>query len=766
MCRGGWMNRRSIIAGMLFAGVSLAPFGSHVIADEQPLFGYSAESSRTERQWEEKLRAIPSPDNLRAYMQRLSARPHNVGSPYNKDNGEWIAGKFKEFGLDTHIESFDVLYPTPKERAVELVEGGPKFVAKLQEPPVAQDPTSIQQAEQLPTYHIYSIDGDVTAPLVYVNYGIPEDYEQLDRLGVSVKGAIVIARYGHSWRGIKPKVAAEHGAVGCLIYSDPHDDGFAEGETYPNGPWRPKDGVQRGSVADMPIYAGDPLTPGVGATKNAKRLDLKDVQVFTKIPVLPISYADAQPLLASLTGPVAPPSWRGGLAITYRVGPGAGKVHFKLKSDWSLKPIYDVIARIPGAAYPDEWVIRGNHHDAWVNGAEDPTSGMVAVLEEARALGELVKAGWKPKRTIIYCAWDAEEPGLIGSTEWAEEHAEELRTKGVVYINSDSNSRGYFQVGGSHTLEKFVNDVMRDVRDPETGLSTWKRDQLRRISEATPPELRQEARTRSDLRIYALGSGSDYTAFLQHDGVASLNIGFGGEDGGGIYHSIYDDFYWYTHFSDTDFVYGRALAQTGGTAVMRLADAELLPFEFGDFADTMQTYAKELKTLSQKMHDDIAERNREIEEGVFNATNNPKTPLVPPAVETVPPHLNFAPLENATEELARSAGEYRKALEQANANGGAQLASASLADVNHLLIESERKLTTSAGLPNRPWFKHQLYAPGFYTGYAVKTVPAVREAIEQKQWRQADEAIVVVAGVLRDEAALISVAAAKLAASK
>ena len=760
------MNRRVIIAVLFFAGLSLAPVPTHVAADEQPLFGYSVESSRTERQWEEKFRAIPSPDNLRTYMQHLSARPHNVGSAYDKENAEWIAAKFSEFGLDTHIEQFDVLYPTPKERAVELVEGGPKFVAKLQEPALPQDPTSNQQSEQIPTYHAYSIDGDVTAPLVYVNYGIPEDYEQLERMGISVRGKIVIARYFHSWRGIKPKVAAEHGAVGCLIYSDPHEDGFVEGDTFPTGPWRPKDGVQRGSVADMPFYPGDPVTPGVGATPNAKRLAVKDAPTITKIPVLPISYGDAQPLLAALGGPVAPESWRGGLGITYHLGPGPAKVHLKVKSNWDSKPVYDVTARIPGSTLPDEWVIRGNHHDAWVNGAEDPTSGMVAVLEEGRALGELLKSGWKPKRTIIYCAWDGEEPGLLGSTEWAEEHADELRAHAVAYINSDSNARGYLEVQGSHTLEKFSNDVSREISDPETKLSVWKRNQLHDIASAKSSEQRQEIRQRADLRMPALGSGSDYTAFLQHDGVASLNIGFAGEDGGGIYHSIYDDFYWYTHFSDTDFVYGRALAQTGGTAVLRLADAELLPFEFGDFADTLQTYLKELKTLSQKMHDDIAERNREIDEGVFNATNDPKKPLVPPVVETVPPHLNFAPLDNAVDELARSAADYRKALEHVNANGGAALASASLADVNRLLIESERKLTTPEGLPNRPWFKHQIYAPGFYTGYAAKTVPAVRESIEQKQWKQADEAIVVVSRVLQNEAALISSAAAKLAAAK
>jgi N-acetylated-alpha-linked acidic dipeptidase len=584
-------------------------------------------------------------------------------------------------------------------------------------------------------------------------------------MGVSVKGAIVIARYFHSWRGIKPKVAAEHGAVGCLIYSDPHEDGYVQGDTFPNGAWRPKDGVQRGSVADMPIYPGDPLTPGIGATKNAKRLPVKDAPTITKIPVLPISYGDAQPLLAALTGRVAPEPWRGGLGITYHVGPGAARVHLKVKSNWEpLKPVYDVIAKIPGSSFPDEWVIRGNHHDAWVNGAEDPTSGMVAVLEEGRALGELLKAGWKPKRTIILCAWDGEEPGLLGSTEWAEEHYDDLRAHAVAYVNSDSNGRGYFGVEGSHTLEKFSNDVARDVSDPETQLSAWKRSRLHEIATAKSADQRKEIRERADLRIPALGSGSDYTAFLQHDGIASLNIGFGGEDGGGIYHSIYDDFYWYTHFSDTDFVYGRALAQTGGTAMMRLADADLLPFEFGNFADTVQTYVKELKALAEKTHDEIRERNREIEEGVFKASDDPRQPLVAPQVETVPPHLNFAPIENAAEEVTRSAAEYHKAFEEANANGGARLASASVAEVNRLLIQSERKLTNSEGLPNRPWFKHQLYAPGFYTGYAVKTVPAVREAIEQKQWKQADEAIAVVAGVLRDEAALISSAAAKLAA--
>src|SRR4030081_859388 len=488
------MNRRSIIAGILFAVVSLAPYGTHVIADEQTLFGCSAGSSRAEQQWEEKLRAIPSPENLRSYMQHLSARPHNVGSAYDKENAEWILAKFKEFGLDAHIEQFDVLYPTPKERVVELVEGGPKFVAKLQEPPLPQDPTSSQQNEQLPTYNAYSIDGEFTAPLVYVNYGVPEDYEQLERMGVSVKGAIVIARYFGSWRGIKPKVAAEHGAVGCIIYSDPREDGYTQGDVYPQGPWRPKDGVQRGSVMDMPLYPGDPLTPGVGATRDAKRLPVSEAPTITKIPVLPISYGDAQPLLAALRGPTAPAEWRGGLGITYHVGPGPAKVHLRVRSDWGLKTLYDVIARIPGATAPDEWVIRGNHHDAWVNGAEDPISGLVPLLEEARADGQLLKQGWKPRRTIIYAAWDGEEPALLGSTEWVEAHADELRQHAAVYINTDGNDRGLLSMGGSHSLEQFINGVARDIEDPETKMTVWQRLKLSQIATAKSADDRKELR--------------------------------------------------------------------------------------------------------------------------------------------------------------------------------------------------------------------------------------------------------------------------------
>jgi N-acetylated-alpha-linked acidic dipeptidase len=751
---------RAALAGfMLLAVLVLA-----APAADQPqgggLAGYSAAGARLERDWEVKFRALPSAENMRDYMKRLAARPHHLGSPYDKDNAQWILSKFKEWGLDAQIETFHVLFPTPRERLVELVEPS-KFVAKLEEPALSVDPTSDQKDEQLPTYNVYSIDGDVTGPLVYVNYGVPEDYKQLERLGVSVKGAIVIARYGSSWRGIKPKLAAEHGAVGCLIYSDPRDDGYFQGDVFPQGAWRPLEGVQRGSVMDMTLYTGDPLTPGVGATEEAKRLSLSEAPTLTKIPVMPLSYGDAQPLLEALQGPMASDAWRGALALPYHIGPGPAKVHLRVKFNWDIKPLYDVIGKIAGSESPSEWIIRGNHHDAWVNGAEDPTSGQMALLEEARGLAALLKQGWRPRRTIIYCAWDGEEEGLLGSTEWAEQHADELQANAAVYLNTDSNDRGYLSAGGSHTLEKFINGVERDIEDPETKLSVWKRDKLARIKNAAPDNL-QEVRERADLRISALGSGSDYTAFLQHLGIAALNLGYGGEDGGGIYHSIYDDFYWYTHFSDTQFVYGRALAQTVGTSVMRLADADLLPLDFTDFADTVRKYVEELRTLLKKEQDETRERNKQIEEGVFTATADPRQVSIAPQVQEVPPYLNFAPLENAASALSQSADRYVKVLAKAAENSGAALDRAALQPVDKLLIESERRLTTREGLPRRPWYKHEIYAPGYYTGYAVKTIPGVREAIEEKKWKEADEQIVVVGRVLNDEAALIDSASVEL----
>ncbi len=725
-------------------------------AEPLRLSGYGARSSKVEHEWEKKFQDGIVAENLRQSMQRLSVRPHHVGSPYDKDNAEWILAKFKEWGFDAHIESFQVLFPTPKERVVELVEPI-QFRAKLQEPPVAGDPTSSQTAEQLPTYNAYSIDGDVTAPLVYVNYGDREDYEQLDRMGISVKGAIVIARYGSAWRGTKPKVAAEHGAIGCIIYSDPKDDGYFNGDDYPKGGWRPREGVQRGSVMDTD-YPGDPLTPGVGATADARRLAIKDAKTITKIPVLPISWGDALPLLSALQGPVAPEPWRGALSITYHVGPGPAKVHLKVTSNWDMKPVNDVIATLRGSVEPDEWVIRGNHYDAWVNGAADPISGMVTVLEEARMLGELHKAGWNPKRTLIYCAWDGEEPGLLGSTEWVETHQDDLQKHAVAYINSDSNGRGYWRASGSHDLEKLINDVARDITDPEKNISVWQRARLLSISRAANAEDRAEVRKRTDLRIGALGDGSDYTAFLDHAGISALNLAYGGENDANAYHSIYDDFYWYTHFVDTNFSYGRALAQTGGTAVMRLADADLIPFEYSDEADTIAKYVKDLEKLLKDKQEEISERNLELQEGVFTATADPRKTFVPPPPKPEPPFMNFAPLKNGTESIKKSAERYQAAFAKWQKDGS-DLAPEAATALNSDLLKIQRAFLTERGLPERPWFRHQVYAPGAYTGYGAKPIAAVREYMDQEKWKEAEAQVPIVGDVLENVATAIGKAA-------
>jgi len=754
---------RAFFSSVLITALLLLPvpsIGQQIPTDSPQLAGYSGQSSTAEIALEKKFRDGIVPADIRENMRRLSARPHHVGSPYDKDNAEWILAQFKSWGFDAHIETFQVLFPTPKKRVVELLQPT-QFKAKLSESAVAVDPTSNQASEQLPTYNAYSADGDVTAPLVYVNYGNREDYEQLDRLGISVKGAIVIARYGEGWRGIKPKVAGEHGAVGCIIYSDPQQDGYSQGEGYPAGGWRPRDGVQRGSVMDTD-YPGDPLTPGVGATENAKRLAIKDAKTITKIPVLPISSADAQPLLAALTGPIAPEAWRGALAVTYHIGPGAAVVHLKITSNWDIKPIYDVIGTLQGADDAAQWVIRGNHHDAWVNGADDPISGQAEMLEEARMLGELHKQGWTPKRTIIYCAWDGEEPGLLGSTEWVETHVEDLQKHAVAYLNSDSNERGQFYAGGTQDLEKLVSSVAQDVQDPETKMTVYERARLARIGAEKDPEKRGEIRKRDDLEIGMLGDGSDFTAFQDFAGVSALDMEFGGEDEGDQYHSIYDDFYWYTHFVDTDFSYGRALAQTAGTVILRLADADLIPVDYSPQAEAIAKYEAELEKLLKDKQDEIAEQNLELQEGVFKASADPHKTFVPPPQEPVPPFMNFSPLKNAIERLKKSADLYSQALAKWKTQGSPVIPQQSLDQVNADLLRIPRLFLNQQGLPERPWFKNQVYAPGAYTGYGAKPIAAVREYMDEKKWKEAEGQIPKVAQVIENVSAGIDQAAADL----
>lgn len=694
-----------------------------------PIRGFTAQNTAAERAAEETFRAVPKPDNAREYMRTISAHPHHAGSPASRAVAEYIVGQFTSWGLDASIETFESLMPYPTERLVEMV-APERYTLKLAEPTLSQDPTS-DDPSGLPTFNAYSADGEVTAELVYVNFGTPEDYEQLAKLGVDVKGKIAIARYGKSWRGIKPKVAYEHGALGCIIYSDPHEDGYFPGDVYPDGPYRPELGAQRGSVMDMPIHPGDPLTPGVAAEPGVARLDRNASPTILKIPVLPISYGDALPLLRNLKGPVAPEAWRGSLPITYHVGGGPAKVHMKLAFDWQNRPLHDVIVRIPGSEFPDEWIVHGNHHDAWVNGAADPTSGQVALMETARGLSELLKRGWRPKRTIILAAWDGEEWGLLGSTEWAEKHAQELSNKAVVYINSDSTGKGWLNVEGSHSLEAFANEVMRDLADPvRPGKTLFQAKVDRDVSQAKTEADKAKITARRDVPIAALGSGSDYTAFLDHLTVASLNLGFGGEGSdGGVYHSKYDSFYWYTHFSDKDFTYNAALSRTIGTIVLRLADADVLPFEFTATSRTLRGYVDEIETL-------IKDEGKDSKDAKA---------------------LDLGPLRASVARLQKAADAYGAAAAKGSPKDREQLA-----NLNHLLYTTERAFKYDGGLPKREWFQHLAYAPGFYTGYGVKTLPGIREGIEQKAWDEPKKYIPIVADAIAKLAAQIDRATALL----
>lgn len=742
---------------ILLVNLAIWPGPAAQTSSDAGMLGFSAESAKRERALEARFDSALNRDNLRTWMKRMTAKPHHLGSPYGKEVAEFIASQFRSWGYETRIETFQVLFPTPKTRLLEMTTPG-KFTAALKEPELREDLTSGITEYQLPTFHAYSADGDVSGPLVYVNYGVPKDYEVLEERGIDVKGKIVIARYGGSWRGIKVKVAAERGAIGCIIYSDPRDDGYFQGDVYPQGPWRNEQGAQRGSVADMPIHPGDPLTPGVGATKEARRLPIEEAATLARIPVVPISYGDALPLLKALGGPVVPEDWRGALPITYHFGPGPATVHLKLEFDWKLAPLYNVIATLRGAERPSQWVIRGNHHDAWNFGADDPVSGMVALMEEARVVAELVRSGWQPKRTIVYAAWDGEEQGLLGSTEWVETHADELTRSAVAYINSDSNGRGFLGVGGSHTLEKFINEIAREVIDPQKKVPVLDRARAARIVNGNA-DARKEARERADLRIAALGSGSDYTPFLQHLGIASLNLGYSGEDGGGSYHSIYDSFDHYTRFGDPGFDYGIALVRTAGRAVLRLANADHLPFNFANFSDTVKQYAEEVIKLADELRQQTTERNQQIQEGTLEAFFDPKQPYVLPKLKPAIPYLNFAPLQNAVARVEASSRQFEEAMIRLRQSKRG-LSSSAAQSLDRVLIANERALIQSQGLPRRPWFKHQVYAPGFYTGYGVKTLPGIREAIEQRDWKEMEKQTEIVSETLEAFAREIDRAAA------
>jgi len=735
------------------ASFALASIAMGAETPSAPMLGFSVQHAGAERLLEQRFDDGLNATDQRDWMQRMASEPNQVGSAHDKANAQFMLQQFRAWGWDAEIETFSVLYPTPKRLALQMI-APTRFTAKLREPAIKGDRTSGSAAAGLPPYTAYGADGDVTGELVYVNFGMQDDYKELDRRGISVQGKIVIARYGVGWRGLKPKLAHEHGAIGCLIYSDPRDDGYFMGDAYPRGGWRPADGVQRGSVADVTLYSGDPLTPGVGATPDAKRLPIADAPTILKIPVLPISYADAQPLLAALAGPLAPESWRGALPIAYHLGAGPAKVHLHVESDWTQKPLYDVIARIRGSELPDEWIVRGNHHDGWVFGAWDPLSGNVALMAEAKAIGLLLQTGWRPQRTLVYASWDGEEPGLLGSTEWAEAHAQELQRHAVLYLNSDTIERGFLDAAGSPSWQRLVNEVGDGVRDPETGkpvlerLRASLRAKAYSNSEDEVQKLAEAAASSGDVPIGALGSGSDFTPFLQHLGIATLNIEYGGEgDNDGIYHSNYDSFDHYIRFGDPGFAYGLTESQTVGHVVLRVADADLLPLQFGDLAAIYENYVKGLHKLVDDKREHAHKLDVLLADQVFELSADPTRRVGPPAPESEVPYLDFAPLDNAIERLKRSTKAYDEAYQRA-AGKGLGLEATQRAKLDQLLQGLEQALTSNDGLPERPWYKHLIYAPGRFTGYAVKTMPGVREAIEARKWEEAGQYVAVTAHAL------------------
>ncbi len=733
------------IASRLLATAALISLTTAGVAQAAPAH---SDAKAIERAFDAQ---ISSTDQL-AWLKDMSSAPNHVSSPHDRANAEMQLALFKQWGWNARIETFQVLYPTPISTTLELVVPE-RVVLGGQEPAVPEDPSSANLQGALPPYLAYQGDGDVTASVVYVNYGMPDDYEALAARGINVKGKIVLARYGGGWRGLKPKLAQEHGAAGCLIYSDPADDGYGERDPFPRGGGRPETGVQRGSVQDLTQYPGDPLTPGIGATADAKRLTRETAPTILKIPALPISYGDAAKIMSRLEGPVIGGRARGGLALAYHWGgTDAVKVHLAVKSDWSLKPIYDVIAVMPGATRPDEWVVRGNHHDGWVFGASDPLTGQVALMSEAKALGALKRTGWRPDRTIVYASWDGEEPGLLGSTEWVETHADELARKAVLYINTDNNGRGFLSAEGSHDLQHFVNAAARDVTDPQTSMSVL--DRLRanvRAGAYAGTERRAEdtsaidaAKSGGDMPIEALGSGSDYSAFLQHLGIPSLNIGFGGEGGGGgSYHSAYDSYYHVTKFDDPGLAYGAVLSKMVGRLVLRAADGPRVPARYGDFATTVSRYVSQVKKLATDQRDKDRALRDLTRDDVFKLASNPDDPTSAPEGKGVTPLIDMLALEDAADRLTRSAHAADAAIERMPT-----LLPAAQTHMQTKLRDIDQLLIDRAGLPGRPWFRNLVYAPGTLTGYGAKTLPGVREAIEQRRFADATAYVARTAAVL------------------
>lgn len=672
------------------------------------LRGFFPASRARQVEIEKKFRHVPTPERARIDLWALTAEPHVAGTPEDFRTAQFVLGQFRAASLDAQLVEYDVLLPMPKEVKVDLV-------APIQRKGPTPEGGWVEaggrdHSKVILGYSAYSPSGEVTAEVVYANYGLPEDYDRLRAAGVDVKGKIVLVRYGKCFRGVKSYVAEQNHAAGVLIYSDPAEDGYRQGDPFPKGPWRPATGVQRGSILYLTDYAGDPLTPGVAATKHAKRLAAHDATTLPRIPTAPISHADALPILENLNGPVAPRAAQGALPLTYHVGPGRAKVHLKLDMDFRTRPIWNVIARIPGVTEPDQWVIVGNHRDAWTYGAVDPSSGTAPLLGVARGLGELLKQGWRPRRTIILASWDAEEFGLIGSTEWVEEHADELARKAVAYVNMDSGVAGsHFSASAVPSLARLIREVAEDVMDPNTGRSVfavWSEEAAHvRREGGIPYAVLNSSRAAEDsgARVGDLGSGSDYTAFLQHLGIPALDVNFGGPYG--VYHSLYDNFQWMQSFGDPHFRYSVAAAEIYGTLVLRLAEADILPFDPEEYGKALQLYLADLQE----------ELNKAGSVG----------------------QLEFDNVRTSVARFSEEASALARQL--ASVGEGGEAEAGDLQKVNRALMSLERAFLLEVGLPRRAWFRHAFYAPGVYTGYSAVIFPGVREAAARQDWRAANQ---------------------------
>ncbi len=732
------MNRRFRWAGVAFRSAGVLAIVVAVVGGlegQTGIRGFAPARVAHQHELEQKLRRIPDTKRAENDLRRLTAQPHMAGTEGSRRVAEWLRDQFRRYGFDSHIVPYKAWFPLPVEVKLELVEPEREVLATPEQPFQGDKDTYNRRAA--PGFNTYSPSGDVTAPVVYVNYGMGDDYRELEDLGVSVEGKIVLARYGRGYRGIKAKLAQDHKAAGLLIYSDPADDGYAAGDPYPSGPWRPMSGIQRGSILYTEIYPGDPLMPGHAATGDAHRISPSEAKSLPRIPTLPINAQDAAAILPHLGGLQVPRGWQGSLPFTYHLGPGQSLVHLKLTMDYQQRTLYDVISKLRGAN-DDEWVILGNHHDAWVFGAVDPSSGTTVMLETARSLGELARAGWKPQRTIVMCEWDGEEPGLLGSTEWVEAHLAELQSKAVAYVNSDVGVSGPdFKSSAVPSLKGLVREVAQEVADPRSGRSVydmWKE----RIERGQPPRGNAErgqpwALADGEVPLGALGAGSDFCPFLDHGGIPAIDLSSSGNYG--VYHALYDDFYWMKHFGDPTFAYHAEMARIVGTITLRLTEADVLPFDYTAYASEISHAEAELEKKAKESRD---------------------VPL---------DHLpDWKALDSASAALAASAGRATQALEGLAA---APPDPARSKEMNRALVGVEQALLAPQGLVDRPWYKHTIYAPGSYAGYDAVVMPGIAEAIERRDAETAQREVASLAAALERAAARLDEVAhlAKPAAS-